>query len=983
MDIEGYNIDGFKNTATNVVYGKKLDDSLGVNLWGTRSHVLDTLNGKGSPRVMMEANISRIELAVKFDAQGGVAVPDAMVYYGDAMAKLPTTTRTHYDLQGWFTEPNGKGTKLTTSYVFKKPATYYAHWTPKKYVIKFDSQGGTAVANRTVVYNNKLGTLPTTTRKGYLFLGWYTQKDGMGTKVTANTVINGNFTYYAHWTDTVQVTITGTDSTIAPLNVKVGTTFKQLQDLIISRDDVLGKLTKGKQFISGFNMVDKVTGTVIGQLRSNPNTVIENHMTAVGVWEKDATYYLTTGPDVKYKAFDSVTMDSGVESAVLSYRKGTIGGKAAIFMGVNVSHTGNPIRNLGTEVNFKPYIEGYTITGWKDKVNGVTYNAKLTDDMDTSYFNTIAARKERIQGRPLQIELEAQLKRISYKVKFDSQGGSTVATQDIYHGTKLINIPVPTRTKHVFKGWYTLKDGKGTQLTLDTIIKANVTYYAHWNEILYINFETQGGSGPIPSRSFEKGNKVGTLPLTTLTKHRFGGWYTQSGGGGELVTANRVPQTDETYYANWVEQMTVKFFDGQTEIQQFIVDNGTKLPYLPTLTRPGYTFRGWMTVDTEVYIDANTTITRDMEVIAHFERNIKVKFDSQGGTNIPDLDMVSGEKLPNIPEPTREEYNFSGWFTAPGGKGALYREGVPVYDNITLYAHWTDDEYRINFDTRGGTPAEHILVKKGESVGLDGRTEREGYRFMGWYTEPEYKNKVPNLYKPTKSITLYARWEMIRIHEIRFNTNSDLTIAPYFVKENTAIEKLPAPTREGYGFLGWYLDAGLNTQVYEGYIPLQDLTLHAKWVKQAEIINITFDEANGKPVRTYQAVKGHQLPASYYQTPIRDGYRFKGWYADGKQVNQYTVYNKATKVVGTWEKRGNYDEGKYPKDPTLVPNLNPKPWVPPVYLDPPSKPVGELVESVIISSEDVQIEEATTWLNSITKVTLTTGRAKQVIFGDQ
>ena len=983
MDIEGYNIDGYKNTATNVVYDKKLDDSLDINLWGTRSHVIDTLNGKGSPRVMMEANISRIELAVKFDAQGGVAVPDAMVYYGDAMAKLPTTTRTHYDLQGWFTEPNGKGTKLTTSYIFKAPATYYAHWTPKNYVIKFDSQGGTAVANRTVVYNNKLGTMPTPTRAGYLLLGWYTQKEGMGTQITANTVINGNFTYYAHWTDTVQVTIRGTDNIIAPLNVKIGTTFKQLEDLILSRNDVLLKLTKGGQYAEGFSMVDSKTGVVIGNLRDKPQQVITNHMQANVLWGDLVNYYLTTGPDVNNKPFDSITMSAGNNLAVSSYKPVKQGTKSGTLMLVNTTVTGSPIRNLGSTAKINPYIEGYEITGWKNKVTGVTYGANLNDEIDTNYFKSVDAIKARLQRNPLQVELEAQLRRISYKVKFDATGGSNVATQEIYHGAKLLNITVPTRSKYVFKGWYTQPGGQGEQLTLDTVIKSNRTYYAHWNEILNITFETQGGSGPIPARNFESGNAVGTLPLTSLTKHRFAGWYTQPGGAGERVTAARVPTKDEVYYAQWIEQMTVIIKDGQTELNRFTIDNGTKVPYFPTVTRPGYTFLGWVTADGDTYITTDTPITRDMTVTAKFERNITVKFDTLGGTKVPDISMLSGDALPNLPEPTREDYNFSGWYTQPGGKGPMYREGVPVYDDLTLYANWTDDEFRITFDTRGGTPAEHILVMKGGSVGLDGRTEREGYRFMGWYTEPEYTNKVSNLYTPTRSIKLYARWEIIRIHEVQFNTNSELKIAPFYIKENTAIEKMPAPKREGYGFLGWYLDAGLNTQVYEGYMPLQDLTLHAKWVKQAEIINITFDEANGKAKRTYQSVKGHQLPASYYQTPVREGYRFKGWFADGKQVNEYTVYNKETNVVGTWEKRGNYDEGKYPNNPALVPNLNPKPWVPTPYLDPPSKPVGELVQEQIITSEGIKISEANDWLKVVTKVTLSTGTQKQVIYGDE
>ncbi len=51
---------------------------------------------------------------------------------------------------------------------------------------------------KTVAY----GTLPTPTRTGYTFAGWWTAKDTGGKKVTATTVCyaSGNYTLYARWT---------------------------------------------------------------------------------------------------------------------------------------------------------------------------------------------------------------------------------------------------------------------------------------------------------------------------------------------------------------------------------------------------------------------------------------------------------------------------------------------------------------------------------------------------------------------------------------------------------------------------------------------------------------------------------------------------------------------------------------------------------------------------------------------------------------
>ena len=68
------------------------------------------------------------------------------------------------------------------------------------YEITFDANGGQC--DTTSMYTDtagKLSTLPTPTRGGYTFDGWFTEQSG-GMAVTAETVYNANTTLYAHWT---------------------------------------------------------------------------------------------------------------------------------------------------------------------------------------------------------------------------------------------------------------------------------------------------------------------------------------------------------------------------------------------------------------------------------------------------------------------------------------------------------------------------------------------------------------------------------------------------------------------------------------------------------------------------------------------------------------------------------------------------------------------------------------------------------------
>ena len=65
--------------------------------------------------------------------------------------------------------------------------------------ISFDANGGSVTPDSAETgTNGKLASLPTPTRSGYSFDGWYTMKEG-GTKVDTNTVFTAAATIYAHW----------------------------------------------------------------------------------------------------------------------------------------------------------------------------------------------------------------------------------------------------------------------------------------------------------------------------------------------------------------------------------------------------------------------------------------------------------------------------------------------------------------------------------------------------------------------------------------------------------------------------------------------------------------------------------------------------------------------------------------------------------------------------------------------------------------
>jgi uncharacterized repeat protein (TIGR02543 family) len=138
---------------------------------------------------------------VTFDPNGGSISPASLMRdNGASIGTLPTPTRTGYTFNGWFTATTG-GTQINAATTVTANVTYYARWTIKTYTVTFNAQGGfvsPSTASRT--HGAAVGTPPTPTRSGYVFIGWYTTASG-STKVAATTQVTANVTYHAQWAD--------------------------------------------------------------------------------------------------------------------------------------------------------------------------------------------------------------------------------------------------------------------------------------------------------------------------------------------------------------------------------------------------------------------------------------------------------------------------------------------------------------------------------------------------------------------------------------------------------------------------------------------------------------------------------------------------------------------------------------------------------------------------------------------------------------
>ena len=124
-----------------------------------------------------------------------------------ALADKGAFTRTGYTQTAWNTNTDGKsGTSyaLKANYTSNQAITLYPTWTANKYTISWNANGGSVTpASSTYTYDGEPVALPTPTRTGYTFNGWFTASSG-GSKINDVGKTNkpaSNTTYYAQWTE--------------------------------------------------------------------------------------------------------------------------------------------------------------------------------------------------------------------------------------------------------------------------------------------------------------------------------------------------------------------------------------------------------------------------------------------------------------------------------------------------------------------------------------------------------------------------------------------------------------------------------------------------------------------------------------------------------------------------------------------------------------------------------------------------------------
>ncbi|GMO17270.1 MAG: hypothetical protein Pg6A_03570 [Termitinemataceae bacterium] len=245
-----------------------------------------------------------------------------------------------------------------------------------------------------------------------------------------------------------------------------------------------------------------------------------------------------------------------------------------------------------------------------------------------------------------------------------------------------------------------------------------------------------------------------------------------------LLSTMVFAEVDEGKNGQQSENCTVKFDleGGKGEFPDKTVESGKPLgENFPrdNPTRKGYKFDGWRTEKDGkgTKFTKDTSVVKNMTVYAKWTEDLvkfTVTFNPDNENKLFDQTVESGKPLgENFPRdnPTRKGYKFDGWRTEKDGKGTKFTKDTSVVKNMTVYAKWTEEKFKVTFDLNGGTfqdgtQQNPIEQRCNECVNPLPVPEKNDHKFLGWVDKDKNEDNEFNENTPVqKDMTVVAKWK--------------------------------------------------------------------------------------------------------------------------------------------------------------------------------------------------------------------------------
>jgi len=752
------------------------------------------------------------------------------------------------------------------------------------YTVTFDANGGTVTpGSRTIGEGWRLASLPTPTRTGYTFNGWYTAATD-GEMVTTSTIFEADATIYARWTP-ISYTITynlnsGTNSELNPANYTIESPAIELNSP-----------TRSGYVFNGWYGNANLTGDYITSIPANST----GNKTYWAKWLMTTEIIYTEGFENDWGGWNRASA-GGIQTN--NWNRTSGGNTGSYSMSINdgtYNINSSSIAHLYRDITFPSsnsdfvmtfYFKGMgqkgtggredimtlnyvdtiftPINGYRDYYNSSLYGQSHIADtqLGTDYWNNSSWSQKTVTLPAA--TFSGKTMRFVFTWRNSSSGGSqpSAAIDDIIISmpfvpvTNITNVPT------------TVAAGTSVPLT-GTVVPTNTT-----NSTITWSMVNAGGTGAEivdGVLSMPEGTPVGTA-VTARATVMYG-------------TATGNYTKDFTIYS--VYAVTFDANGGDVTTASGTTGTSGKLASLPTPTRSGYTFDGWYTEETDgTQVTTGTVFSENMTIYARWTViTYTIGYTLNSGTVSQDNPVSYTVETPDftLNNPTRTGYIFAGW---TGANGTTPQEIVTIEQvstgNKNYTANWTLHPYTITYDLDGGTVSQANLTSYNITTSnftLINPT-RTGYTFAGWTgTNGTIPQTAVSIARGSTGDKEYvANWTLYT-YTITYDLGSG-TISPenpesYTIE--TSSFRLNNPTREGYTFAGWTGTNGTTRQttvtIARGSTGNKSYT--ANWT--ATTYTITYNLDGGTVLQPN--LTSYNITTSNFMliNPIKTGYTFAGW----------------------------------------------------------------------------------------------------------
>lgn len=558
---------------------------------------------------------------------------------------------------------------------------------------------------------------------------------------------------------------------------------------------------------------------------------------------------------------------------------------------------------------------GFTFTGWNTRADDSAARYVENDTFEMGEANvTLFARWT---DKP------------TFKVTYFANGADSgeVPTDDNEYNegstvTVASNSGSLRKKGNTFVGWNTEPEGDdgvfhfpGATFPMGM---SHVKLHARWTTkptytLTYTGNDNTSGTPPAAIEN-EAGAEVNIAGQGSLVRkgYSFTAWDTKADTSGKEYRENDVyiiSAKHDTLYAQWEVNLYTVTYEGNCNGADKVPKSTTReynvefslSSDIPTCI--GHAFNTWKTERGADYDpgaplrmpDANMTLQADWTV-----NKYTITYDGNGhcGGNAPDIVTTNyNDSVTITGEGSLEKagYSFTGWNTKNDGSGTHFRADTVIFmgaGDLTLFALWTVNQYKVTFDCQRGSIVDSQMVNYNDTVITPAAPSKIGFTFKGWYKEAACTTAwVFATDRVAESVTLYAKWTR-NSYNVAFLANidgADGEMTSQTIAYDSTTHLKPNGFRlDGWTFTGWAENSEQAAVVYTDgaayTMGLGDDTLYGVWRRNR--YKVTFNSQGGSAVDSQMV--NHNDTARTPAAPARTGFAFGGWYKEAACTSKWS-----------------------------------------------------------------------------------------------